>query len=195
MSTTATKSGGYAPESQRFVEWSDFNENRWRYAGETIDKPKPNVSNPDTQNATVIRYDIDCRHDSKNRRKYKLLSEYNTGLRTGRGRINDNYNTNSLNRHLIQALASQLDLNPRFQREVERRFLSLDHQRFGTDINAVALAVCAAVIHGSGHNERDAHPSAKDLDPEFEKVGEGYREKILISLYNKIVQAGDKYRK
>ncbi|MFC7204708.1 hypothetical protein ACFQJC_14405 [Haloferax namakaokahaiae] len=196
MSATTTQSDGYAPESQPFIEWSDFNENREKYTGIICEEAEPDIWNPDTQNATTIRYDIDCIDGSLAREKFKRLSQYNTGLRVGRKWTNDRYNTNLLNRHLIQALASQLDLNPRFQREAERLFLSLDLSRFGIDARAVAYTVCMVVVHSSEDNTRACHPSVKDVDSEFERIAEceGFREGSLISLYNKVAQSGGKFR-
>lgn len=80
MSIKTTKSGNSVSESLLFVEWSDYNENRLRYEGEFIEQSEPDIWNPNAQNATVIRYDKDCPHDLEKRRKYKRLSEYNSGL-------------------------------------------------------------------------------------------------------------------
>lgn len=197
MSTTATQSGGYAPESQRFVEWSDFNENRWKYVGETVETPEPDIWNPDTNNATTIRYDLDCRSGSRRWKRFKRLSEYNTGLRSGRKWTNQEYTTNLLNRHLIQALASQLDLHPRYQREAERLFMGLDLRQFGTNAGIVAFSACSVAVHSSESNERECHPCMKsgDIDSLFEQVkqDERYRRDELISLYNKLTQSIKNY--
>jgi hypothetical protein len=193
MSATETQSGGYAPESQRFVEWSDFNENRWKYVGETQPIPKSDITDVDTANETIIRYDKISDFDK--REKFKWLSEHNSGLRNGTW-VNQNYNTYLLNNHLIWALIGQLDLNPCYHQEAASLFLSLNPGKFGVDAGIVAYCVCAVVVHRDGDNTRDCHPSAGDLDPEFEQIAEceGYRQKDLVSIYNKIAQAKEKYQ-
>jgi len=193
MSTTATQSGGYAPESQRFVEWSNFNEKRWKYVGEAVETSETNIWSPDTNNAMTIRYDLDCRSGSQRWKRFKRLSEYNTGLRNGRKWTNQEYNTNLLNRHLIQALASQLDLHPRYQREAERLFMGLDLRKFGMNASIVALSACSAVVHSSERNERECHPCMQsgDIHSLFEQVkqNERYQRDHLVSLYNKLTQS------
>ncbi|NHN57488.1 MULTISPECIES: hypothetical protein [Halorussus] len=198
MSTIASNSGGSRLESTPFVEWSKYNENRWRYEGDPKPASESDIYNPDAQNATTIRYDIDCKHDPEQRRKYKRLSEYNSGLRNGRKWTNDRYNTNLLNRHLIQAIASQVGLNPCYKREAERLFLGFNLRKFGTDAGTVAFCTCIAVVENSEENERKCHPCVPDekMDLEFKRVAraEGYQKGELISLYNKVTQAKDKYR-
>lgn len=198
MSTIANQSGDPHLESVPFVEWSEFNDDRWRYEGDPAEVPEPDIWNPDAQNATTIRYDIDCRHDLEKRRKYKRLSEYNSGLRNGPKWTNDGYNTNLLNRHLIRSLASQVGLNSRYKREAESLFLGFNLQRFGTDAATVAFCTCIAVVEKSEENERKCHPCLPDekMDSEFKRVSdaEGYQTGELVSLYNKVTQARDKYR-
>ena len=198
MSTKTNQSGGSRSESAPFVDWSEYNENRWRYEGDPKPAPEPDISNPDAQNATTIRYDIDCQHDPEKQRKYKRLSEYNSGLRIGRKWTNDGYNTNLLNQHLIQALASQVGLNPQYKRKAENLFLGFNLQKFGTDAATVAFCTCIAVVGNSEGNDRKCHPCVPDekMDREFKRVArnEGYRKGELISLYNKVTQAEDKYR-
>jgi hypothetical protein len=195
MSATATQSGGYAPESQRFVDWSNFNEKPWRYVEGGISPPDTDITDVDTQNATAIRYDKDCRQNIDKRKKFERLSEYNSGLRNGKW-VNQGYNTHLLNEHLIWSLISQLDLNPRYHQEAASLFLSLDLSKFGVDAGIVAYCTCAVVVHRAEQNERDCHPSVKDIDSKFQMISEceGYRKKDLISIYNKISQSTDKYR-
>jgi len=195
MSVTATQSDGYAPESQQFVEWTDFNENRWKYVGETKLRSESDITDVDTQNATVIRYDIDCQDGSDRWKRFKWLSEHNSGLRNGDW-TNQNYNTHLLNEHLIWSLITQLDLNPRYQQEAASLFLSLDPRKFGIDVRMVAYCTCAVVIHSAEDNKRDCHPSVQGMDPRFQRIAEceGYRDKDLISIYNKISQATEKYQ-
>ncbi|SEO66876.1 hypothetical protein SAMN05216388_101697 [Halorientalis persicus] len=194
MSVTTTQSDGYAPESQRFVDWSNFKENRWKYVGETQPVPEPNIWTPDHSNATVIRYDKDCQQDPKKRKKFKRLSEYNSGLRNGKW-TNQDYNTYLLNEHLIWSLITQLDLNPRYQQKAAGLFHSFNLQKFGVSANIVAYCTCAVVVH-QADNERNCHPWSKNRDSEFEKIAscEGYQEKELISIYNKISQTPEKYQ-
>ncbi|UPV98775.1 hypothetical protein M0R88_09545 [Halorussus gelatinilyticus] len=197
MSTTASNSGGSRVESAPFVEWSKYNENRWRYEGDPKSASESDIYNPDAQNATTIRYDINYRDDPEKRRKYKRLSEYNSGLKNGPKWTNDEYNTYLVNQHLIRALASQVGLNPRYKREAERLFLRFDLQKFGTDAATVAFCTCVAVVKNSEENDRKCHPCVPDkkMDPEFRRVAsaEDYRKGELISLYNKVTQAKDKY--
>jgi len=176
-----------------FVDCSNFKKNRWKYVGETQPEPESDITDVDTQNATIIRHgDI---IDLDKRKKFKLLSEYNTGLRN-RKWTNQGYTTDLLNRHLIWALIGQLGLNPRYQQEAVGLFLNLNLGKFGVNAGIVAYCTCAVVVHGSKENERKCHPSVKDMDPEFERIAEceGYREKDLISIYNKIAQATEKYQ-
>ncbi|WP_135829861.1 hypothetical protein [Halorussus halobius] len=198
MSAKTNQSGGSRLESASFVDWSRYHENRWRYEGNPKPAPESDIYNPDARNATTIRYDIDCRHDPEKRRKYKRLSEYNSGLRNGPKWTNDEYNTNLLNRHLIQALASQVGLNPRYKREAESLFRGFNLQQFGTDADIVAFCTCVAVVENSEENNRKCHPCVLDekMDSEFKQVAreEGYQKRELISLYNKVTQAKDKYR-
>lgn len=193
MSVTETQSGGYAPESQRFVEWSDFNENRWKYVGETQPMPESDITDVDTQNATTIKYDEIA--DLDKRKKFKMLSQYNTGLRN-RKWTNQNYTTDILNRHLIWALIGQLDLNPRYQQEAASLYLSLNPGKFGVNADLVAYCTCVVIIHSAEDNDRKCHPSVKNMDSEFQRIAEceGYRQKDLISIYNKIAQAKAKYQ-
>lgn len=193
MSTTETQSGGYTSESQRFIEWSDFNEKRWKYVGETRPMPTSDITDVDAENETVIRHDEIT--DYHKRKKFKRLSEYNTGLRNWRW-TNQGYNTYLLNNHLIGALIGQLDLNPRYQQEAEGLFMSLNLGKFGVNAGIVAYCVCAVVVHRDEKNKRECHPSVSDIDPEFEEIAEreGYRQKDLISIYNKIAQAKEKYQ-
>lgn len=197
MSTIASNSGGSRLESAPFVEWSKYNENRWRYEGDPEEAPEPDIWNPDAQNATTIRYDIDCRHDPEKRSKYKRLSKYNSGLKNGPKWTNDEYNKYLVNQHLIRALASQVGLNPRLKREAERLFLGFNLQKFGTDAAPVAFCTCVAVVENSEENDRKCHPCVPDekMDSEFKRVAraEGYQKGELISLYNKVTQAKDKY--
>lgn len=193
MNATAAQSDGYAPESQRFVEWSDFNEKRWKYVGETQPVPESDITDVDTQNATIIRYDKIA--DFEKRKKFKRLSEFNTGLRNGKW-TNQDYNTHLINEHLIWSLICQLDINPRYQQEAAGLFMSLNLRKFGVNAGVVAYCVCAVVVHRTEENERNCHPSMKNIDPEFERIAEceGYRQGDLISIYNKIAQSKRKYQ-
>lgn len=188
-----SKNGNYAPEGMDFIDWSNFNENRWKYIGETQPVPESDITDVDAGNATIIRYDKVT--DINKREKFKWLSEHNTGLRNGEW-INQGYLIHELNKHLIEALSGQLDLNPRYQQEAIGLFMSLNLGKFGVHAGIVAYCVCAVVVHRDGDNERDCHPSANDIDPEFERIAEceGYRQKDLISIYNKIAQAKEKYQ-
>lgn len=193
MSATATESGVYAPEGMRFVDWSNFNENHRKYVGETQPVPESDITDVDTQNATIIKYGEITDFDK--RKKFKRLSEFNTGLRNGKW-TNQDYNTHLLNEHLIWSFIGQLDLNLRYQQEVAGLFLSLNPGKFGVDIGIVAYCACAVVVHGKEGVNRNCHPSVKEMDSEFERVAEceGYQEKELISIYNKIAQAKEKYQ-
>jgi len=204
MSTTASQSDScgpesenenYAPEGVPFVDWSEFNENRWKYVGETQPEPESDITDVDTQNGTAIRYDLDCQAGSDKWHRFKWLSEHNSGLRNGEW-VNQGYNTHLLNEHLIWSLITQLGLNPRYQQEAASLFLSLNPGKFGVDAGIVAYCTCAVVIHRAEENERKCHPSVKNIDPEFERIAEceGYRQKDQISIYNKIAQAKEKYQ-
>jgi hypothetical protein len=202
MSTTASQSDScgpesenenYAPEGVPFVDWSEFNENRWKYVGETQPLPESDITDVDANNETIIRYDKIA--DINKRKRFKWLSEHNTGLRNGEW-INQGYLTHELNEHLIGALTGQLDLNPRYQQEATGLFMSLNLGRFGVNAGIVAYCVCAVVVHQTEDNKRNCHPSSRDIDPIFERIAEceGYRQKDLISIYNKIAQTKEKYQ-
>jgi len=93
MSATATQSGGYnsrgqsrnyAPDGMDFVDCSNFKKNRWKYVGETQPEPESDITDVDTQNATIIRHgdiiDLDKRKSSNCCRNIILDSGTENGL-------------------------------------------------------------------------------------------------------------------
>lgn len=149
----------------------------------------PPIWEPDTNNATCIRWDIDCKY-SPDKEYWKRLDEHNTGLRNGEW-TNDPYTKYLCNEHTIEAVASQLDLSKRLRKIAYKRFIGLDLEDWGRSSALIAFCVCVLSVHRDETcMHRSYHPNQNpaNKDSLFEKIRRslGLREKDVAAEYGKL---------
>ena len=190
---TETKNQGdeFQPE---FVDWRELNQDSYNkyWSTENILKHFGNdLDSPDTNNATVIRYDLDCKpKHSKEFKKWKRLALYNTGaMNLGWG--NDPYLTYQTNSHMIDGLMDKLEMTPLQRGKAYLYFMGLNLGEEGLNAELMAFCVCAVILHQDGSG-RSYHPNQleENKDPVFVEMADklGLKEKAISSVYRDLEQ-------
>lgn len=126
---------------------------------------------PDTNNATIIRYDLrfDKYEEADSYEKWKKLSFYNSGV-SNLNYYNSPLMTYTLNEYLTMSLLSQMDIKETFHKEILNFVLGLDLGQYGHN---AAETVCMAIVYmlrSNDHIPQDYYPNMKDSDKSVEKV-------------------------
>jgi len=129
---------------------------------------------------------------TKKKTYYKHLAELNQGKKVSAGRYNTRYETHMMNKDLIEALSSQLNLTHKQRNQAERNFLSLDLEELGLPAGYVAYIVCRFVVHTDEDDKRQCHPSCdfSDVPMEFARVRVSLKIQAdeIQSIYGKVQQ-------
>jgi hypothetical protein len=154
----------------KFTDWSTFDQNRTDTSTEAILEYNGNhVDEPDTNNATAVRYDEMEAENGLEISYWKRLSQYNTGLKTRRkDGYNSKYLTYGVNKHLLEALMCQLGLRQFQQNQVYPYVMGINFREFGRKAEVTTFCAIAAVIHIN--TERNCHPAQDELDDEVERL-------------------------
>jgi len=95
---------------------------------------------------------------------FRHLSELHQGKKVVTGRYNTRYETHQMNKDLIEALSSQLNLTTSQRSKAKRRFLSFDLEEFGVNAKYVAYVLCQFIVHDDPADDRQCHPSCDTAD-------------------------------
>lgn len=132
------------------------------------------IVQPDTQRETYIGWSEWSRQEAtgywpadyiypKKSEYYKHLDEIDAGRKNGFW-YNEKHLRHHTNRDIISNLSGHLGLTGEQQDRAKRYFLSQDLSRWGIQIEYVAWAVCAYLVHSNEANDRKCHPQTAEED-------------------------------
>lgn len=121
---------------------------------------------------------------------FEHLATLNQGKKVAAGRFNTRYETYMMNRDLIDALASQLNLTQRQRNKARRHFLGFNLDEWGIRAEHLAYSVCQFVVHTDEEDNRKCHPHSDidDVPDAFKRVRDSVKlpPGSMASVYGKV---------
>jgi hypothetical protein len=151
---------------------------------ETTEKEPSTVLTPDTPNATYF----DPSENNTRGEHYRRLRLYNRGTWKDRREENKEVRHRADNLSVLDAISSQVELNP-YQKKEARRFLdTLNLQDLGMSISVVSFGICAVVANEDVHDGTRYWPTSNDTDDLFREIARNlhFTESQQLSIIHKL---------
>jgi hypothetical protein len=169
MSANPKETADSTASFHKFTDWSDNPADQYQHSNDEIVEFFGNdIQEPDTNNATCIRHDIDGDKPNIDRLYWRKMSLYNCGI-CNREWVNEAYRTYLVNNGLVMALMCQLDLTKRQRQRVYPFVMGLDFRKLGKKAELSAFCAITAIVNNDD-TIRGYYPNQKDPDKEFAKI-------------------------